>query len=283
MIERLETLYDATLRPVGPLHRVLRKLAWAGGDALVPLLSRLRGFELPDDGLFPAYKLQMLLRSYEAATVDVCRALLRPGMTAFDVGAHAGYYTLLFADLVGPQGRVVAFEPHPDTYELLRRNTVRHGAPHVTLIPAAVSDRSGQVPLWETALSMGHSLHPVKPSGRPRAVETVSLDDFCRSRGIDRVDLVKVDVEGAEPEVLDGMRETARGGPPALVLEYKSELCRRRGLPPAAWLDRLRAFGFGTVRLVRGSHTLGDASTADPHALDGVAKCNLVAARPGAL
>ena len=72
---------------------------------MVRVLSRIKQFDLPPDGLLPIYKLQMLTGTYEKETVDVCKKIIRPGMTIFDIGAHVGYYTLLFSRLVEPSER----------------------------------------------------------------------------------------------------------------------------------------------------------------------------------
>ncbi len=141
MLWKAKGLYDGTLRRIGPLHRLLRALAWTGGELAVSTLSTLLRFELPREQLLPLYKLELLLGAYEAGTVRRYRALLRPGAVVFDVGAHIGYHTVRFAALVGRSGRVYAFEPHPANVRLLRRNVERRGLAQVTLIPQAVADR----------------------------------------------------------------------------------------------------------------------------------------------
>jgi len=245
LIEKLEPLYDATLRRVGPVHGLLRQMLWSGGDVVVRAASRLARFEVPAEHLLPLYKLEMLLGTYESQTVRACRRLVRPGMTVADVGAHVGYYTRRFSRWVGPQGLVLAFEPHPANFDMLRRNMERARLRNVRLFPFAVSDREGTATLWETPLSTGHSLHAVKPeAGRQLARPTVSLDAVCRSEGVFRVDLVKMDVEGGEPEVLKGMAGLARQSPRlAILMEFKAELLARRGYDPAQVLQTLSAFG----------------------------------------
>jgi FkbM family methyltransferase len=195
----LESLYDATLRRVGPVHAVLRHAVWSAGGLAVRAASALGGFELPPDRLLPLYKLPFLLGTYERGTVRAVRGLLRPGMTAFDVGAHAGYYTLLFSRLVGPRGRVFAFEPQRETFAVLQRNVARRRLGNVRLFPLAVSDHEGEGQLWQTPLSLGHTLLAAKLGGgtQARPVTVTTLDALARVEGIERAHLVKVDVEGA--------------------------------------------------------------------------------------
>jgi FkbM family methyltransferase len=280
MLEKLEPLYDATLRRAGPVHTVLKATVWSAGDALVRVASALTGFSLPEERLLPLYKLQFLLGTYERGTVRACRGLLRPGMTAIDVGAHAGYYTLLFSRLVGPSGRVFAFEPHPATFALLSRNVGKRRLANVALVPAAVAEREGEAPLWESPLSVGHSLLQAKRGATGAlTVATTSLDALSRERAIERADLVKVDVEGGEAEVLQGMAELAARSPSlSLVLEYKPEILRARGEDLRALLGRLAALGLRAVWALSDSAPARRVDPADS-ALASWPKCNLLARR----
>jgi len=279
MLGKAKGLYDGTLRRIGPLHRLVRALAWMGGELAVAALSAGLRFELPREALFPLYKLELLLGTYEAATVRRYRALLRPGAVVFDVGAHVGYHTLRFARLVGREGRVFAFEPHPGNYRLLRRNVERRALPQVTLIPQAVSDAPGRQRFHETPLSMGHSLWPLKEHTGRLDVPRASLDAFAREEGIDRADLIKIDVEGAEPEVLEGMRGLAARSPAvAVIIEFKPALLARRGYPPAQLPEVLASMGFAVTRI--GARGALVPLPQDPAALAALATCNLLAMRP---
>jgi FkbM family methyltransferase len=278
MLWKAKGFYDGTLRRIGPLHRLVRALAWKGGDLAVGLLSAVLRFDLPRDDLLPLYKLELLLGTYESRTVRRYRSLIPPGAVVFDVGAHVGYHTLRFARLVGPAGRVFAFEPHPANVRLLRRNVERRGLDQVTLIPQAVSDAPGRQPFHETALSMGHSLWPLKEhTGRVEVAQT-SLDRFAAEHEVDHADLIKIDVEGSEPEVLEGMRDlAARSRNLSVIVEFKPSLLARRGYPPARLLERLASMGL-TVSAIgaRGGLT---PPPRDPTALEALGTCNLLATR----
>jgi FkbM family methyltransferase len=280
ILGKLEPLYDATLRRVGPVHAVLKAAVWAAGDVMVRLASAVTGFELPADRLLPLYKLQFLLGTYEQGTVRACHRLLRPGMTAIDVGAHAGYYAVLFSRLVGATGRVLAFEPHPATFAVLTRNVERRRLGNVQLFASAVADHDGEVRLWETPLSVGHSLLQAKHGTTDALpVPAARLDTLSRTHAVDRADLVKIDVEGAEPEVLAGMKELAARSPGlSVILEYKPEILRARGDDLAGLLALLAAQGFGTVWALSDSGPPRRALPRDP-TLRSWPKCNLLARR----
>lgn len=260
---------------------MLRPLAWSSGRLLVRVLSPLARFELPDDALFPWYQLRLLLGTHERETLAVCRRLLRPGMVAIDVGAHAGYFSVRFARWVGATGRVLAFEPHPASFEVLRRNVGRRGLRNVRLARVAISDREGEAAFWETPSSFGHSLHRVKGQERSLRVEATTLDDACRKEGLGVVDLVKLDVEGAELEALAGMTEIARSSPAmAVILEFKPELCERRGARPADWLDAVARLGLTDVTALPEAGRARLIEPGDGPALAAVGKCNLLARKP---
>jgi FkbM family methyltransferase len=153
---------------------------------------------------------------------------LRPGMTVLDVGASFGLYSLAAARVVGPAGRVYAFEPAVRSAAALRRHLDWNAAgDRVEVVEAAVGDTDGEVTFWDQDTSFVASLlHAMArqeedsyaASIRRRRVPSVSLDAFCRDRAVDP-EIVKVDVEGAEPSVLRGAAELLRRRHALLFLE----------------------------------------------------------------
>ncbi|HEU0300252.1 MAG TPA: FkbM family methyltransferase [Longimicrobium sp.] len=147
------------------------------------------------------------------AETAVVRAGSPPGGTFVDVGANWGYFTLVGAHAVGPGGRVVALEPDPRVHAELCANVARNGIRTVTVLPVAAADREGEAVLSgyaEADRNRGVSSLVAAPAGEAAAftVRTAPLDDLLDGLGIERADLVKIDVEGAEELVLRGM---ARG------------------------------------------------------------------------
>jgi FkbM family methyltransferase len=147
------------------------------------------------------------------AETAALRASLPPGGTFVDVGANWGYFSLVAAHAVGPAGRVVALEPDPRMHAELAANLARNGIRNVNALAVAASDRAGEATLAgyaEADRNRGVSSLVAAPAGDAPsfAVRTAPLDDLLDEQGIDAVDLVKVDVEGAEELVVRGM---ARG------------------------------------------------------------------------
>ena len=135
-------------------------------------------------------------------------AFLRPGMTFFDLGAHHGFYTLLASTKVGATGRVFAFEPSPRERRRLQRHLELNRCTNVVVEPMALGEREGVADLFvclgrETGCN---SLRPpaVSEPTRPVRVPVTTLDRYQRGRGPDQLDFIKLDVEGAELDVLKG-------------------------------------------------------------------------------
>jgi FkbM family methyltransferase len=175
-------------------------------------------------------------------------SLLVPGMTFVDVGAHIGYYTLLGAHRVGPRGRVYAFEPAPENFRALQRNISQNGLSNVVAESLAVTGQSGRAQLTVSETdSASHSLAGSLASGRKVEVETTSLDEYFAGNDTP-IDVVKLDAEGAEPEILEGMQQIlARNPDVVLFVEIYPRAMEALGRSPEAFLERLRQLGFALV------------------------------------
>ena len=160
---------------------------------------------------------------------DVFRRDVRPGDVVFDVGANLGAYTLLFAQWVGPAGRVFAFEPAQEPFEGLMKLLDANGlSSRVTAIQAAVSGAEGTVPVLIDAVD-GSSRIPYDGEVRGALeVRTVTIDAVCRREGV-VPSLIKIDAEGAELDVLRGARATIAAGGAALKLYVE--------MHPRLWRD----------------------------------------------
>ncbi len=196
-----------------------------------------------------SFSTKMLTGEYERQTVRLFERLIRKGMIVFDVGAHVGYYTLRAAKLVGPEGRVYAFEPEPENYAILQKNIALNGYRNATLVQKAVTDRSGKVMLFLSGQGNDrHSIHanPRRLWREPSTeVATISLDDFMVAEGWPRVDLIKIDIEGAEPLAIQGMCQLlSRSDDLKLIVEFSPESLQAGGFAPSEFLERLAALGF---------------------------------------
>jgi FkbM family methyltransferase len=150
----------------------------------------------------------LLTGSFEAAELAFVEKLLQPGMIVLDIGAHQGLYTLLASKRVGPSGRVFSFEPSPRERRALRLNLALNFCRNVSVQGLAVGNQETTADLFVVQGSQTgcNSLRPpdILGSTKPVRVRVTSLDQWLPRNGISRVDFIKVDVEGAELEVLKG-------------------------------------------------------------------------------
>ena len=148
------------------------------------------------------------------------------GSTVFDVGAHVGEWTLLFSELVGPAGRVIAFEPDPVARASLKKNLEGNGISTVTVEEECVSDKTGKAVLRAQRFGSGLS-SIVRPHGRGMRydeleVESTTLDEYCETHGLSP-DWIKIDAEGSEPLIVRGMQGLIRNRHPQAILEFHSD------------------------------------------------------------
>jgi FkbM family methyltransferase len=185
---------------------------------------------------------------YERGTTEVFASLLAPGMTVLDVGANVGAYALVAADRVGERGGVHCFEPGADAAACLRRNVALNGFDNVVVNEVAASDAPGEAVLYiDTDAPVENSIVAsnagcAAPTVR---VPTVTLDGYVAERGLARVDLIKMDIEGAETLGLRGAAGLlAADDAPLLLLELNPKALKRGGSSPEELLGLLRQHGY---------------------------------------
>lgn len=235
------------------LHRLIKPL---GGPIYRRLLAaqfhytRWRtGLHYPP-GMAHATGIEYATRRFEPETTALVRRLLPPGGVFIDVGANLGYYTRLAAECVGPQGCVVACEPGPENVVALRRNSEHF--PHVQIVPSALAAKQELLPLYLSSHSSCHSLVDSSyfKDGSFIWVPTISFDQLCASLKLDRIDLVKVDVEGAEALVLAGMHQAiAQRRITNLIIEFCPANIEDAGYDPLALAQELLA-AFDTLQII---------------------------------
>jgi FkbM family methyltransferase len=156
---------------------------------------------------------RVITGTYEPEQTAVVRSVVGAGDVVLDIGAHAGYYSLLSSLLAGPSGAVWAFEPDPRNHAALQRHLRINRRSNVSAVRAAVADVRG---VARFQAGHGSGTGKLSPHG-PVEVEVIRLDDFCGERGI-RPTVLKIDVEGAELEVLAGAPRLLERERPAILL-----------------------------------------------------------------
>lgn len=204
---------DSRLRAL----RVLGRLGFSTRPAFVRTADGL-AFEL--DVLAACWLVTEVLeeRTYEQDPAFAPR----PGWTVLDVGGHQGLFTVHAGRRVGPSGRVITLEPFPDNAARLRRNVARNGLSNVRVVQAAAADQEGDAELHLTSFVSGGQSLVFSGDAYDGAIKVPlkTVDGVLREFHIDRVDLVKIDVEGAGLLVLEGAAALL-AGKPRLVMEVE--------------------------------------------------------------
>jgi FkbM family methyltransferase len=184
---------------------------------------------------------------WEAEETEHFFRTVRRGDTIVDAGANAGYYTIIGSRLVGDKGKVYAFEPEPANFALLEKNVRLNGLTNVVLERKALSNRKGSIKLFLAGSNKGdHRIYQPERESRPSVdVEAVRLDDYFRGQGR-RIDVLKVDTQGAEGLILEGMTGLleARSYGPTIFMELWPHALRAMGTDPGAVLEMLRSHGY---------------------------------------
>lgn len=185
------------------------------------------------------------LGKYEPETIALFRSYLKEDMVVVDIGANLGYFTVIAAGLVGPSGNVFSYEPDPRNFALLEKNISVNNFTQVKAIPKALSDRAGTRELFfvdnQATLSFGDK----KQAGRSESVTTDTLDSSLKAMGSPHIDLIKMDIEGAEPLALEGMQETIANNPNLIIFfEFHPNAIERVGRSPLSFLKRFTELGF---------------------------------------
>lgn len=201
---------------------------------------------------------------YEKALVDFLTRNLRPGGRFLDVGANIGYFTLIAGAIAGPGGRVCALEPDSMNFRFLTENVRRAGLRNVTALPFAAAGRPGWKSLFISSENPGDHRLALMPGERRRrvTVRVVRVDDILPEKSLD---FAKVDVQGAEPLVLEGMRETIENSPDIVIaVEWSRPHYEAFGWSPGSFLQLLELLSLrpavlerdGTERDLPGSREL---------------------------
>ena len=256
-------LYRKTLKRYKPAHLAMHRLM---DELVLPALERRQDFQ--------DHRRRSLLVSAGACSPGGTKLRRRHACGGWRSRAwqrwisarHIGYFTRLLSQLTGADGQVIAFEPHPRTGATLRRNT--RDLPNTRVMQAAVADSNGSAELHDYlmmsasgSLSLDESLArqqrgqmgagdftPRSQPGfeaRSYTVDTVSIDACLGALGIQTIDLIKMDIEGAELSALRGMKKTIANSPDlALVMEYNPAALMAFGHAPEAALHEALGLGF---------------------------------------
>jgi FkbM family methyltransferase len=265
LLQPLFRLMCVVGRPIGGI-RPRRAYCWVARHAFPrPAFRWYRNRWGSDLWLSPYYYLDrniIAMGSYDSALHAFIERHVKPGSVCMDVGANLGEVTLHLATRVGREGKVYAFEPVAGVHARLRRHVERNGAGDVVeTLRIALSDRTGT----GTIRHVGSLVTVHADLTGAQEVELVTLDDFVERNGIRRLDFMKIDIQGAEPLLLEGGRKTFASLSPDLLIEVAPRELRSAGRDSRDLCVMLEDLGYRLYRLNgRGIGARIDARTVSP-------------------
>lgn len=186
------------------------------------------------------------------------RELLKPEMVVVDVGANIGYFSLLASTLVGPNGHVYAFEPDPVNCGLLRKNVRMNDASNIKVVQAALSNNDEPIHLFLNSDNKGdHRIWEATGESRTKiTVTSTTMDQYLKDTAT-VPNFIKIDVQGAEGYVLEGMSQTlTQTETKYLILEFWPEAMRKCQTDPKRVVQQISDAGF-TIRVIADDVLLG--------------------------
>jgi FkbM family methyltransferase len=193
----------------------------------------------------------LINKVYEEFETEIVKKLIKKGDIVLDVGANIGYYTLIFAKLVGDKGRVYAFEPEPKNFVLLTKNIELNQYQNVMLVQKALSDKEGIIKLnLLEDNTAGHFIGSVtKNNENSIDVSVTRLDEYFNDYD-GTINFIKMDVEGAESGVIQGMIKLLQKiNHLTMMVEFNPRIIIRFGVEPEHYLELLQENGFKLYEL----------------------------------
>jgi FkbM family methyltransferase len=181
----------------------------------------------------------------EKVLLNELRKIVRPGDVVIDGGAHVGFYSIAAARLLEGEGRVIAFEPDPRNFALLKSNLALNHVEHiVSAEPMALADRECTLELWTSPEVSTRSSLVYMKSLRDKSIRVpcTRLDVHLTQRRITHADVIKLDLEGAEPICMNGMEETIRSVG-CLVFELNQVRLSEQGIDPLRFVEEVAERG----------------------------------------
>ena len=235
------------------VKRRLKRSAWRVISRLSP--DRVETFALPGTNARIEYPVATAVGAalysgeFEPAEIAFVRNSLKPGDVFLDIGANAGIFSVVAANIVGPKGHVHAFEPGQREFALLKKNIALNNLTNVTAHQLAISRETGkaefQVSRDGAMSSLQKTNHPGQVIQESITIDTITLDDFRSQSNISRVDFIKIDVEGAEKLVFEGGRNLFASLHPVTILFESADVnAGAFGYTTKDFLTELRERGF---------------------------------------
>lgn len=161
---------------------------------------------------------RIALEKYEPYLTELMLSKIKKGDVVLDIGANIGYDTVLFSDKVGKKGKVIAIEPDPVNFEILQKNIKENKLTNVVAVQAAVGKENKKMKIFESKENFGD--HRMWGNGPTKPVFCRRLDDLLKELEYQKIDFIKMDVQGFESLVIEGGEKIIEKNKPTIFFEY---------------------------------------------------------------
>ena len=188
--------------------------------------------------------------NYEPQETQLLKKIIKKNSTVIDIGANIGYFTLLLAKLVGPDGKVFSFEPDPNNFSILEKNVKINGYSNVILTQKAISDKTETTKLYLCKYSNGmHRIYQSEICEGHVEIESSKLDDFFENVKFNgNIDFIKIDTEGSEVKVIRGIKNIINMNKDVKILvEFEPGSIVQSGCSPKELLTQIENHGFKII------------------------------------
>lgn len=203
-----------------------------------------------------------LLGYYDEAGILFLKKHISPGSVFVDIGANVGCYTLIASKIVGQKGKVFAFEPSLRVHEQLTANIAMNAFQNIQVEKIALFNETSKLSLkLSSSANMGmSSVHAHdEETGEVEIVDAVKGDDYFLDKKIEKIDLLKMDIEGAELFALEGLQQTLRKYRPLLILEMADEILEKAQIQKSDLIQFMKNCGYQ----IMGMDTEGEIVSVD--------------------
>ncbi len=182
--------------------------------------------------------------SHEKTITSLVKKEIKQGDTVLDIGAHIGYYTIIFSNLVGPKGHVYSFEPDPQNFSLLEKTVKENKLTNVHIFQNAVSDKNESVEFFQSNVdSIGNRMFDSNESGIKIQINSISLDKFFKDK-FNEINFIKMDIQGAEGLAIKGMTNILQNNKKLKIIqEWWPSAIKKYGVDADSHLKLLEKLG----------------------------------------
>lgn len=188
--------------------------------------------------------LRLSFKKYGLHEMKIAKKMIKKGDIVVDIGANIGFWTLVFAELVGKSGHVFAFEPGPENFRILQKNVEINNLQNVTLSSKAISDKPSKTKLFLSYESNDHRIYDPKDNREAVEIETITLDEYFKNFD-QKINFIKTNIQGSDHAALIGMHEILQKSPSIkLVMEFYPELLEGMNSSAEKFITTLTEEGF---------------------------------------